>query len=358
MIRFTKGNLLEAPVQALVNTVNEQGVMGKGIALQFKEMFPASARAYEAAARAGQVRVGKVFVTEGPGLAGPRWIIHFPTKKHWRSPSQLEWIRTGLTDLVQVIHDLEIHSIALPPLGSGHGKLDWALVRGEINRAMEGLADVEVLVFEPASDYWLSPKAKGAESLTPARALIAEIVRRYSVLGLDCSNLEVQKLAWLLHRCIVAAGLPDPLKLGFKPDRYGPYADRLRHLLNALDGSYLHSRKRMADAGPYDSIWFDEGKRAIVAAYLESSAAAEYLPALEQTANLIEGFESPLGMELLATVDWILFTQHVEPTVDAVRGEIEHWGGDPEAGRRKLKLFDDRLLELALERLSSHPLTP
>ena len=132
MIRYTQGNLLEAPAEALVNTVNEVGVMGKGIALLFREAFPQSAEIYEKAAKAGDVRVGHVLVTPGESLLGPRWIIHFPTKKHWRSPSELAWVREGLKDLVRIIRREGIRTIALPPLGCGNGGLQWPLVRREI----------------------------------------------------------------------------------------------------------------------------------------------------------------------------------------------------------------------------------
>jgi len=351
MIRFTQGNLLTAPAEALVNTVNEKGVMGKGIALMFKEAFPENASAYEDAARRGEIHVGKMFVTERVGSDSPRWIIHFPTKKHWRNPSRLEWVREGLQDLVRVIVELRIRSIALPPLGTGNGKLDWNLVRNEIEAAIGQLAEVDVLVFEPTPVYLNVPKRSGVESLTPARALIAELVRRYSILGLDCTNLEVQKLAWFLQRVILAMGLKDPLRLEFTADKYGPYADRLRHLLNSLDGSYLHGEKRMADAGPFEPIWFEEARREEVALYLRSQSAAKYIPALEKATAVIDGFESPLGMELLATVDWIMHERHPERTVVAIKGELRRWPGRAEAGERKLRLFDDRLVKLALDRL-------
>lgn len=194
-------------------------------------------------------------------------------------------------------------------------------------------------------------KRSGVEALTPARALIAELVRRYSILGLDCTDLEVQKLAWFLHRVVLAMGLKDPLRLDFKANNYGPYADRLRHLLNSLDGSYLHGEKRMADAGPFEPIWFEEGKREELASYLRSRGVADYLPALEKASAVIDGFESPLGMELLATVDWILYERQPERTVAAIMRELQRWPGSGEAGERKLRLFDDRLVKLALDRL-------
>lgn len=351
MLKYTRGNLLDAPTEALVNTVNEVGVMGKGVALMFRERFPENARIYVEASKAGEVRVGRVLATPTDELF-PKWIIHFPTKKHWRNPSKLEWVREGLDDLVRVVRELGIRSVAIPPLGCGNGGLEWRHVKPMIENAVAELSDVHVIVYEPTDAYQNAPKREGVENLTPARALITEIVRRYSVLGLDCTVLEVQKLAYLLQRGVSRLGLPDPLDLRFTADRYGPYADRLRHLLNGLDGSYLHAEKRLSDAGPRDLIWFEEAKRPAVVAYLASAEAELYLPALEQTASLIDGFESPLGMELLATVDWLLIEQGVEPTVGAVRQALTEWPAGASAARRKLEIFDDRLLQLAIDRLT------
>src|SRR5688572_9765584 len=116
MMRFTQGNLLDADVDAVVNTVNTVGVMGKGIALMFKERFPENFSAYAAACKSGEVQVGRMFVQAGAELDGPRLIINFPTKKHWRQPTQVEWIEAGLVDLKRVIRSKGIRSIALPPL--------------------------------------------------------------------------------------------------------------------------------------------------------------------------------------------------------------------------------------------------
>lgn len=272
--------------------------------------------------------------------------------KHWRHPSKLEWVRDGLRDLVKVITEKRIHSIALPPLSCGNGGLEWAVVRREIEGELGALKDVEVLVFEPTDAYQNAPKRSGLEALTPARALVAELVRRYAVLGLDCTNLEVQKLAWFLHRGIKALSLPDPLDLRFVANKYGPYADRLRHLLDGLDGSYLHCEKRLSDAGPFDLIWFEDSRRAAVTECLHSDPAKRYIPALERAAGVIDGFESPLGMELLATVDWLLTESKVEPTKPAIKAALRQWPGGKAAAARKLKLFDDRLLDLALARLA------
>lgn len=350
MITFTQGNLLEARAEALVNTVNTVGVMGKGIALMFKERFDENFRRYAAACKAKEVQTGKMFVTQVHELDGPRWIVNFPTKQHWRAPSRMEWVIDGLQDLRRFLIEQQVKSIAIPPLGAGNGGLEWAEVREQIERALGDL-DIDILVFEPTKQYQNVAKRAGVEALTPARALIAELVRRYWVLGMECSLLEIQKLAWFLERAIERFNPGDnPLNLRFVAHKYGPYANRLDHLLNNLDGSYLHSEKRISDADPLDVIWFDDGRKTIVQSYLKSEAKA-YAHALESTSALIDGFESPFGMELLATVDWLLAREDVAPNVPAVREGLQHWRGGPGAAARKDRLFDDRALGIALERL-------
>lgn len=348
MIKFTQGNLLESPAEALVNTVNTVGVMGKGIALMFKERFADNFRHYAAACKAKEVVVGKMFITEANELNGPRWIVNFPTKKHWRGDSRMEWITQGLKDLREFLVDNRVKSVAIPPLGAGNGGLDWADVRLEIEIALRDL-ETEVVVFEPIERYQNIAKRAGVEKLTPARALIAELVRRYWILGMECSLLEIQKLAWFLERAVERAGLKS-LNLQFSPNRYGPYADRLRHLLESLDGSYLHCDKRIGDAGPLDVIWFDDKRETFVQTYLKGEAK-EYANALEDTAKLIDGFESPFGMELLATVDWLLTKENIAPTVSSLRQGLCQWSGGAEAAARKNRLFDDRALGIALGRL-------
>jgi O-acetyl-ADP-ribose deacetylase (regulator of RNase III) len=351
MVTFTQGNLLEAKAEALVNTVNTVGVMGKGIALMFKERFADNFRLYAAACKAKQVQTGKMFVTEARELDGPRWIINFPTKQHWRAASQLAWVIDGLQDLRRFLIEHQVKSIAIPPLGAGNGGLDWDQVREQIELALGDL-DAEILVFEPTKQYQNVAKRAGVEKLTPARALIAELVRRYWVMGMECSLLEIQKLAWFLERAIESVSPNDnPLNLKFVAHKYGPYANRLDHVLNNLDGSYLHCEKRISDADPLDVIWFEDARKTLLQTYLKTEAVA-YSEALERTAALIEGFESPFGMELLATVDWLLAKEDVAPNVPAVREGLRHWRGGSDAAERKLRLFDDRALGIALARLA------
>ncbi len=353
MISFTQGNLLEADVEAVVNTVNTVGIMGKGIALMFKERFPDNFNYYARACENDEVNIGKMFVTESKELFGPRWIINFPTKTHWRVNTQLSWIQEGMHDLVRVIRENNIRSIAVPPLGCGSGGLDWREVRPVIVAALEEVRDLEAIVYEPTKKYQNVTKRTGVEKLTPARALVAEIVRRYCVLGIDCSVLEVQKLGWFLQRGINRLEARDPLRFEFSANKYGPYSHRLTKLLDNLDGSYLCCDKRLADASPMDLIWFNPSKRDIVHVYLNSGEGKTFSAALDWSSAVIDGFESPLGMELLATVDWLVEIEGVVPTPDDVLAGLYKWPGGETAGQRKANIFDQRLIAVALDQLGS-----
>jgi O-acetyl-ADP-ribose deacetylase (regulator of RNase III) len=352
MIHFTQGNLLEARAEAYVNTVNTVGVMGKGIALMFKDRFDSNFKRYAAACKGGEVKTGRMFVTEVNELDGPRWVVNFPTKEHWRSPSRMEWVVEGLKDLRRFIETNSVRSVAIPPLGAGNGGLDWPAVREQIEIALGDLANVDIIVYEPTSKYQNIAKREGVRKLTPARALIAELVRRYWVLGMECSLLEIQKLAWFLERTIEKLALKNPLDLRFEADRYGPYANRLSHLLNSLDGSYLHCDKRIGDASPLDVIWFDDAQQDFLRTYLKGAEAQPFDEALRVTASVIDGFESPFGMELLATVDWLLTREGCTPDVQGVRAGLASWPAGAAAAERKLRLFDQRAVEIALKRLA------
>ena len=350
MIKYTKGNLLDAPAQALVNTVNTVGVMGKGIALMFKERFGLNMEQYAAACKAKEVQVGRMFVTETGELMGPRWIVNFPTKKHWRHPSKMEWIVDGLQDLKRFIVENNVESIAIPPLGAGNGGLSWPAVKEQIELALSDLTGVEIVIYEPMAKYQNVAKSKGVEKLTPTKALIVELVRRYWVLGMECSLLEIQKMAWVLERVIEQQGIKNPLDLRFKAHFYGPYANRLRHVINAIDGSYLKSDKRIPDCNPEDVISFNDAQAEKVKAYLQSEAK-EYLPALERASRIIEGFESPFGLELLTTVDWLLSREQCAQDLASLMEAIRNWPAGSQWGDRKARIFDEREVNFALQHL-------
>ena len=352
MINYTTGNLLTADVEALVNTVNTVGVMGKGIALMFKERFPKNMAEYALACKEGRVRTGEMFVSDTGELTGVKWIVNFPTKQHWRAKSKIEWIADGLKDLRLFIEQHNVKSIAIPPLGAGNGGLDWMDVKPLIEDALADLRDVEIWIYEPTSKYQNVAKSTGVKKLTPARAMVAELIRRYWILGMECSLLEIQKLSWFLQRVIEVNGLKNELKLNFEAKNYGPYASNLGHLLNALDGSYLRSDKRIPDCDPLDVIAFDDAQREYVQAYL-ASEGKNYLPALEKASEIIDGFESPFGMELLSTVDWLLSTGSSEPSLESIKAGIANWPAGERWAKRKQTLFNDDSLTLAIKHITS-----
>ena len=244
MITYTTGDILASDAEAVVNTVNCVGIMGRGIALQFKNAFPENFKAYEKACKAEQVQPGRMFVFENNRLHEPKFIINFPTKRHWKGKSRIEDINSGLEALVREITDRKIRSIAIPPLGSGLGGLDWSEVRSRIEASLRELAGVNVIVYEPAG----APSAHDMRSssavpkMTPGRAALVVLMDRYLSGLLDpfVSLLEVHKLMYFMQE----AG--QDLKLKYAQANYGPFAQNLTHVLKAVEG---HLISGYADGG-------------------------------------------------------------------------------------------------------------
>jgi O-acetyl-ADP-ribose deacetylase (regulator of RNase III) len=301
MIREAHGNLLDAEAEALVNTVNTVGVMGKGIALQFKRAYPANYKAYKGACDQDAVQLGRMFIWDVGALGrdGPRYIINFPTKKHWRSRSKLSDIRTGLDDLVRQLKDLSIKSVAVPPLGCGHGGLRWDQVRPLIERAFEEVPDVTVLLYPPegapaAADQ---PVRTDTPKMTPGRAALIGIMQRYLPFAVEITAVDIQKVMYFMQES------GEPLRLNYVKGRYGPYADNLRHVLSSMEGHYIRGTgdgsAKALDSIPFEIL--DDAKPAAEATLVQQPDTSARL---ERVARLIEGFESTYGLELLATVHW------------------------------------------------------
>src|SRR5258708_11925856 len=302
MIELAKGNLMQAPVEALVNTVNTAGVMGRGIALQFKQAHPAMFRAYEAACKAGQVTLGKMHVFDLGGLVGgPRWIINFPTKGHWRAASRIKDIESGLQDLIATIRRLGIRSIAIPPLGCGNGGLTWSDVRPRIEAAFAAVPDVRVLLYPPgpAPDAAAMPNRTERPNMTMGRAALILLIDRYLKGLLDpfISLLEIHKLMYFMQE----AG--QPLKLKYEAKPFGPYARNLRQVLICLETHYTQGYGDGKDK-PATPIHLLPGAVEEASAFLREDSEA--LARIDRVAALIEGFEDPFGLELLSTVHWVM----------------------------------------------------
>ncbi len=296
MIELSSGNLLEAEADALVNTVNCVGVMGKGIALQFRQAFPENYRLYAQACRRGEVQPGRMFVVPTGSLVSPKYIINFPTKRHWKGKARLDYIRTGLKALVAEVRRLGIRSIAIPPLGCGSGVLDWAQVRPLIEAAFAEVPDVHVFLFPPEGAPRADAMLVGTREpeMTRARALLLRLLDLYNIPGYRLTLLEVQKLAYLLQ----AAG--EPLRLNFVRNKYGPYAENLHHVLQRMESHFIRGYGDRSTKAQI--VLLPAGKKAAEAMLAGDPEAGARLG---QVSRLIEGFESPYGLELLTGVHWI-----------------------------------------------------
>lgn len=348
MLSTATGNLLQADVDALVNTVNTVGVMGKGIALQFRKAYPEMFAAYAKACKAGEVQLGHMNVWETGALDGPRFIINFPTKGHWRAGSKLRDIETGLVDLVRVITERGITSIAVPPLGCGNGGLDWADVEPRIRSALDALPDVDVRLYAPGAtpDAAEMANATTKPRMSVGRAALVTLVDRYSRLALAATPIEVQKLMYFLQV------LGEPLRLNYAKNLYGPYADNLRDVLDAVEGHYLtgygDGSARVLEAVPVRTL--PEASEAAAAVLARHS---ETLERIDRVMDVIGGFESMYGMELLATVHWAtteepLATNDWHRTVDLVH----QWSP------RKKEMFTDEHICVAWTALRDRGLIP
>ena len=339
MIEHITGNILDAEAEALVNTVNTMGVMGKGIALQFKQAFPENYEAYRKACGQKEVQPGRMFVFD-TGKLHPRYIVNFPTKRHWKGKTKIEDVESGLVDLIATIKQRGIKSIAVPPLGCGNGGLRWEQVRPLIVAAFAEVPDVRVLLYAPdgAPEAEKMRTATKRPNMTPGRAALMGVLENYALPGYRLSMLEVQKLAYFLQ----VAG--QPLKLDFVKLRYGPYAETVHHVLQRIDGHFIKGYGDRSQGAATGTISLLPEAMSEAAAYLMGDA--ETLRRLEHVTRLIEGFEYPYGLELLATVHWV--TQEDEAAKQDVGVAIERVH---EWSERKRKTFSPEHITLAWNRL-------
>ena len=340
MIEYKTGDILAEEAEALVNTVNCVGVMGRGIALQFKRAFPENFKAYAARCRRNAMQPGRVFVFETGQLTNPRYIINFPSKRHWRGKSRMEDIESGLASLAQEIRSRGIRSVAIPPLGSGLGGLNWPEVRVRLEGALKEFEDVKVVIFKPGGGPAdeRANRSSDVPRMTAGRAALVGLMERYlrGLLDPFLTLLEVHKLMYFMQ----AVG--EGLNLRFAKGPYGPYADNLRHLLHAIEG---HLVSGYTDGGdrPDKQLDLVPGALENARAFLENNA--ETRARLERVFDLVEGFESPFGLELLSTVHWVAREQKPQ-TLDELVTHTYAWNErKSQFSRRQIKLAFDVLSE-------------
>jgi O-acetyl-ADP-ribose deacetylase (regulator of RNase III) len=341
MIELKRGDILKQDAEALVNTVNCVGVMGRGVALQFRKAYPANYKAYQEASARGEIQSGRMFVFDLNRLVNPRLIINFPTKRHWRGKSRVEDIRAGLQDLVQVLRQHKVHSVAVPPLGCGLGGLDWGRVRPLIEEVLGVLPDLHVYLFEPSG----APPAKrmvnrtATPRMTAVRAALLGLMHRYlgGLMDVSISLLEIHKLMYFLQE----AG--EPLRLRFAKGPYGPYAQNLRHVLNAIEGHFTSGFGAGEDAPDKQIELIGDAVRRSDAFLRDHPGTQERF---DRVSKLIAGFETPFGMELLATVHWVARHEGAASVDEAVERSYA-WG-------ERKRMFTVEQIHSAWKALAEH----
>lgn len=343
MITYTSGNILEAKADALVNTVNTVGVMGKGVAYQFKRAFPEIVAPYETACKSGELETGRVFTVKLATLEGPRYVVNFPTKKHWRGKSKIEYIDTGLESLVEEVARLKIKSIAIPPLGCGLGGLAWDDVKSRIEDAFESVDGIDVIVYIPSG----KPAARDMKvrtqrpMMTSGKAVLLTLMKRYLLPLMDdsVSLLEIQKLMYFMQE----TGYD--LQLKYEKGTYGPYAVNLRHLLSNMEGHFVLG---FGDASEEPGKEIETLPGAFENAERYLSKKPEIERGLSRVVALIDGFETAYGMELLSSVHWVATHEEVPAKTSAEAVQLVHAWND-----RKNSSFRREHIEAAWDRLTS-----
>lgn len=317
MIEFTKGNILQADTEALVNTVNCVGVMGRGVALQFKNAYPLNFKEYKKACDHGDVVPGSMLIHETGTLTNPKYIINFPTKRHWKGKSRIEDIDSGLIALTKEIKARNITSIAIPPLGSGLGGLSWKIVRSRIEEKLSKLDHVDIVVYEPIDAIPLAVSTD-VPSMTPGRAAMIMLMDKYLAGLMDpfVTLLEVQKLMYFMQES------GEPLKLQYEKGTYGPYSPNLRHVLKAVEGHFISGYGDGGDS-PNKPLKLVPGAVRDADRFLESHKSSTKTH-LDKVFRLVDGFETSFGLELLATVHWVLKSAPIENDDELVRS-VHKW---------------------------------
>ena len=343
-MKYIKGNLLEAKTQAIVNTVNTVGVMGKGIALQFKETFPENYKIYVDACKRKLLNPGKLLITRENLLNEEKIIINFPTKTEWFLKSKYEYIEEGLKELVRLIKENKIESIAIPPLGCGNGGLNWSNVKELMEKYLSGLKDTDIFIYEPNEEIkeLLKKQENDKEAkLTSARAMLLYAMFYYESSGENSSLFVANKLSYFLKRL----GEKSFSRVNFEASYYGPYSVKIEHMLHLINGKYLKGLEQM-NVKPFENIELQYNRAAEISEYVKSKLTSEQNRILRDLVKLIDGFQSALALEILATVDYIRRNNNIISKKEIME-IVEKWSN------RKKELFKEKYIDIAIKHLDS-----
>lgn len=326
MIYYLNGDILESKADALVNTVNLVGVMGKGIALQFKKQFPTNFKLYQTACKNRSIDIGKLFVTQESTVFGEKIIINFPTKTDWRKPAEYSFIELGLKDLVSVINRYKIKSIAIPPLGAGNGGLNWIRIKSMITNYLSDI-NADIYVYEPNSKIVEHLKTERVR-LTKARALLLYMLFDLVRNGELVSEFSCEKICYFLQRF----GAQDLFKLTYEPRYYGPYSGKVRYVLNVLNGSYIMGYSDM-DKKPFECLFLIKDAYKEVNEIIKNDNELSYIS--NKTQQFLTGYYSDFGLELLSSVDYII-SQYGDLSVEQIYDKLANWSS------RKGQIFKNK----------------
>jgi len=340
MIKYKTGNILDSEAEALINTVNTIGVMGKGIALQFKKAYPNNYKLYSKACKNDEVRIGKLFVSRDSNLSsGEKIIINFPTKKHWKNPSEYTFIEEGLDDLLKIIDSYNIKSIAIPPLGAGNGGLEWEKVKKLIQEKLKNI-EADFIVYEPTAHIKEQLK-KERVKLTKARALLLYLLFDLVKNGEFVSEFSSEKICYFLQKF----GAQKYFKLKYEPNFYGPYSGKVRYVLNALNGSYVMGYSDMSKK-PFEPLTLISDGYESVKNFVEEDL--ELLKIANDTKTFLNGYYSDFALELLSSIDYIASeNQTFEKQI--ISQKLMEWND------RKQSLFSNpRYIEISIKHLQNY----
>lgn len=344
MIQYVIGNLLESHADALVNTVNTVGVMGKGIALQFKNEFGNNYKVYRKAFKDGELAIGRLIITEEESLLyGKKQIINLPTKTDWRKPSEYSYIEAGLKELAREIKEKNIKSVAIPPLGAGNGGVDWERVKKLIELNLNGL-ESDIYIYQP-NNAVAEVLKKERVKLTPARAMLLSVLFELVKNGEFVSEFAAEKVAYFLQRF----GGQEVFKLDFKQNFYGPYSGKVKRVLLYLNGSYISGYSAM-DKKPFEELGIMMDAEADVNVYLNQPENLKYAEIVKNTKQFLSGFYSSFGLELLSTIDFLSIENRTK-SFEILTEKLESWSN------RKRTLFSHpKFVKLAITRLEKYNL--
>lgn len=340
MIKYLVGNILESKADALVNTVNTVGVMGKGIALQFKKYYPKNYKEYKKACDNRQLKIGQLLITTDHNvLSGTKTIINFPTKIHWRNPSKYEYIEKGVTELKSFLIDTNTKSVAIPPLGAGNGGLKWYKVKEILERNLIDIQDVDIYIYEPNNSVQEQIK-KERISLTPARSLLLYVLFQLVKNGEFVTEFASEKICYFLQRF----GAEEYLKLNFSQHYYGPYSGKVRHLLHHLNGSYIMGYESK-DKKPFDYLSLIMDSEAEVIEYLKIHPELNKIAI--KTAEFLDSSYSAFNLELLSSIDFLV-KKNQTLEVEKLEELLKNWS------QRKSTLYSNRkFIQISIDHLQS-----